>query len=183
AYCSFIPVTPLPHCIQLIPRWLICAFSVSWSGPLRAPHSFPTRRSSDLRELIRLVSKDLGWDFYLDETLFQDLLQHVSAALNRAQAPMPESNNPLLYKIIEEYEDISYSVQENLKTIFPNISFLSNELVYIVIHFASAYERNPRTQSLSVLVICSSGVGTAKILESRLRKNVPEITEIKISQM
>lgn len=136
-----------------------------------------------VRELIRLVSKDLGWDFYLDETLFQDLLQHVSAALNRAQAPMPESNNPLLYKIIEEYEDISYSVQENLKTIFPNISFLSNELVYIVIHFASAYERNPRTQSLSVLVICSSGVGTAKILESRLRKNIPEITEIKISQI
>lgn len=136
-----------------------------------------------VRELIRLVSKDLGWDFYLDETLFQDLLQHVSAALNRAQAPMPESNNPLLYKIIEEYEDISYSVQENLKTIFPNISFLSNELVYIVIHFASAYERNPRTESLSVLVICSSGVGTAKILESRLRKNIPEITEIKISQI
>lgn len=136
-----------------------------------------------VRELIRLVSKDLGWDFHLDETLFQDLLQHVSAALNRAQAPMPESNNPLLYKIIEEYEDISYSVQENLKTIFPNISFLSNELVYIVIHFASAYERNPRTESLSVLVICSSGVGTAKILESRLRKNIPEITEIKISQI
>lgn len=136
-----------------------------------------------VRELIRLVSKDLGWDFYLDETLFQDLLQHVSAALNRARAPMPESNNPLLYKIIEEYEDISYSVQENLKTIFPNISFLSNELVYIVIHFASAYERNPRTESLSVLVICSSGVGTAKILESRLRKNIPEITEIKISQI
>ncbi|WP_370567516.1 transcription antiterminator [Desemzia sp. RIT 804] len=136
-----------------------------------------------VRELIRLVSKDLGWDFYLDETLFQDLLQHVSAALNRAQAPMPESNNPLLNKIVDEYEEISYSVQHNLKIIFPNTKFLSNEVVYIVIHFASAYERNPRTQSLSVLVICSSGVGTAKILESRLRKNIPEITEIEISQI
>ncbi|MFL2134548.1 BglG family transcription antiterminator [Desemzia sp. FAM 24101] len=136
-----------------------------------------------VRELIRLVSKDLGWDFYLDETLYQDLLQHVSAALNRAQAPMPESNNPLLNKIFEEYEEISFSVQNNLKTIFPSTKFLSNEVVYIVIHFASAYERNPRTQSLSVLVICSSGVGTAKILESRLKKHIPEITEIEISQI
>lgn len=136
-----------------------------------------------VRELIRLVSKDLGWDFYLDETLYQDLLQHVSAALNRAKAPMPESNNPLLNKIFEEYQDISFSVQDNLKTIFPSTKFLSNEVVYIVIHFASAYERNPRTQYLSVLVICSSGVGTAKILESRLKKHVPEITEIEISQI
>lgn len=136
-----------------------------------------------VRELIRLVSKDLGWDFYLDETLYQDLLQHISAALNRAQAPMPESNNPLLNKIFEEYKEISYSVQHNLKTIFPGTKFLSNEVVYIVIHFASAYERNPRTQSLSVLVICSSGVGTAKILESRLKKYVPEITDIEISQI
>lgn len=144
---------------------------------------FDVNLSYKVRELIRLVSKDLGWDFYLDETLYQDLLQHVSAALNRAQAPMPESNNPLLNKIFEEYKEISYSVQHNLKAIFPGTKFLSNEVVYIVIHFASAYERNPRTQSLSVLVICSSGVGTAKILESRLKKYVPEITDIEISQI
>lgn len=136
-----------------------------------------------VRELIRLVSKDLGWDFYLDETLFQDLLQHISAALNRAQAPMPESRNPLLEKIFEEYENLSYSVDKNLTTLFPGIKFLDNEVVYIVIHFASAYERNPRTEALSVLVICSSGVGTAKILESRLRKNVPEIANVEISRI
>lgn len=136
-----------------------------------------------VRELIRLVSKDLGWDFYLDETLFQDLLQHISAALNRAQAPMPESRNALLDKIFIEYQDLSYSVDKNLIQLFPGTKFLDNEVVYIVIHFASAYERNPRTESLSVLVICSSGVGTAKILESRLRKNVPEITDVEISRI
>lgn len=136
-----------------------------------------------VRELIRLVSKDLGWDFYLDETLFQDLLQHISAALNRAQAPMPESGNPLLDKIFVEYKELSYSVEKSLTKLFPGIKFLDNEVAYIVIHFASAYERNPRTDSLSVLVICSSGVGTAKILESRLRKNVSEITDVEISRI
>ena len=52
-----------------------------------------------------------------------------------------------------------------------------------MIHFASAYERQPKVQELKALVICSSGVGTAKILESRIRKYIPEITVIEISRI
>ena len=136
-----------------------------------------------VRELIRLVSNELDWNFNQDETLFHDLLAHISAAIKRAIAPMPESNNPLLEKILMQYSDLSSSVKEKLTHIFPMIHFLPNEIVYIVIHFASAFERQPKVQELKALVICSSGVGTAKILESRIRKYIPEITTIEISRI
>ncbi len=136
-----------------------------------------------VRELIRLVSNELDWNFNQDETLFHDLLSHISAAIKRAIAPMPESNNPLLDKILTQYSDLSSSVKEKLTHIFPMIHFLPNEIVYIVIHFASAFERQPKVQELKALVICSSGVGTAKILESRIRKYIPEITTIEISRI
>ena len=136
-----------------------------------------------VRELIRLVSNELDWNFNQDETLFHDLLAHISAAIKRAIAPMPESNNPLLDKILTHYSELSFSVKENLTHVFPTLHFLPNEIVYIVIHFASAYERQPKVQELKALVICSSGVGTAKILESRIRKYIPEITVIEISRI
>lgn len=136
-----------------------------------------------VRELIRLVSNELDWNFNQDETLFHDLLAHISAAIKRAIAPMPESNNPLLEKILMQYSELSSSVKEKLTHIFPMIHFLPNEIVYIVIHFASAFERQPKAQELKALVICSSGVGTAKILESRIRKYIPEITNIEISRI
>lgn len=136
-----------------------------------------------VRELIRLVSNEMDWNFNQDETLFHDLQAHISAAIKRAIAPMPESNNPLLDKIITQYSQLSFAVKENLTHVFPMVHFLPNEIVYIVIHFASAFERQPKIQELKALVICSSGVGTAKILESRIRKYIPEITVIEISRI
>jgi len=136
-----------------------------------------------VRELIRLVSNEMEWNFNQDETLFHDLQAHIAAAIKRAIAPMPESNNPLLEKISTQYRQLSFAVKENLTSVFPTVHFLPNEIVYVVIHFASAFERQPEIKELRALIICSSGVGTAKILESRIRKYIPEITVIEISRI
>lgn len=153
--------------------------------PLRNEFSedYDIQLSYKIRELIRKVSKDTQVDFQTDDTLFKDLLAHVSAAISRNQAPMPEQANPLLDKIYQEYTELSHTVHKYLEELFPDMEFHSNEVLYVVIHFASAYERNPKSQKLSVLIICSSGMGTAKILESRLRKNIPEITDVDISRI
>lgn len=153
--------------------------------PLRNEFSedYDIQLSYKIRELIRKVSQETSVDFQVDDTLFKDLLAHLSAAISRNQAPMPEQPNPLLEKIYEEFTDLSHTVERYLKELFPDVDFHSNEVLYVVIHFASAYERNPKSQKLRVLIICSSGMGTAKILESRLRKNVPEITDVDISRI
>lgn len=153
--------------------------------PLRNEFSeeYDLQLSYKVRELIRSVSKDTRIDFQQDQTLFQDVLAHLSAAIHRNKAPMPESSNPLLEKIYQEFTELSHAVQGNMEILFPENHFHSNEILYVVIHFASAYERNPKSQSLNVLIICSSGIGTAKILESRLKKNISHISNVDISRI
>jgi mannitol operon transcriptional antiterminator len=85
-----------------------------------------------------------------------------------------------------QYDDLTRAIQLALAKQFPKEHFSNDELAYIVIHFAASLERNPTKKAISTLVLCSSGIGTAKILESRLRKYIPEIDHIqviKISQM
>ncbi len=125
----------------------------------------------------------MNWDFNQDESLYNDLLAHISAAVKRAMAPMPGNVTSLLKKIHSQYYELSLIVEKNLKEVFTDIDFLSNEVIYIVIHFASTYEKLMDKQNISVLVICSIGVGMAKILQNRLKKNISEITDIEISRI
>ncbi|WP_258007990.1 BglG family transcription antiterminator [Tetragenococcus halophilus] len=149
--------------------------------------NFDAELSYQVRELIRLVSEQMQKDFRKDDTLFYDLLTHLSAAFKRIDNQAQLAGNTLLEKILEEYPELTKIIQANLKQIFTDHqAFLQDELAYIVIHFAASLERNPVRKELSALVLCSSGIGTAKILESRINKYIPEIERIeiaKISQM
>lgn len=148
--------------------------------------NFDVELSYQVRELIRLVSKQTEIDFRVDDTLYYDLLTHLSAAFKRMDNLVQFSNNPLLEKVMEEYRSLAIAIRENLSQLFPEMHFSQDELAYIVIHFAASLERNPSKKDISTLVLCSSGIGTAKILESRIRKYIPEIDHIevvKISQM
>lgn len=148
--------------------------------------SFDVELSYKTRELIRLVSEATSYDFYKDEQLFTDLLAHMTAALKRSLTVIQGSNNPILQKVMDKYQKITASVVENLAVVFPDHAFTFDELGYVVIHFATSLERYPTSKNLSTLVLCSSGIGTARILESRLNKYIPEIETVqaaKISEM
>lgn len=133
------------------------------------------------RELIRSVSDEMNRDLREDKALYNDLLAHINASLSRDQSPIYKKSNPLLDKIYYEFTELSHVVEKHLKRLFLDIDFHANDVLYIVIHFASAFERTAEINDLSILIVCSSGVGTAKILESRLVKNIPEINAIDIS--
>lgn len=133
------------------------------------------------RELIRSVSDEMNRDLREDKTLYNDLLAHINASLSRDQSPIYKKSNPLLDKIYYEFTELSHVVEKHLKRLFLDIDFHANDVLYIVIHFASAFERTAEINDLSILIVCSSGVGTAKILESRLVKNIPEINAVDIS--
>lgn len=145
--------------------------------------SFDVELSYQVRELIRMVSKKIEGDFRVDDTLYYDLLTHLSAAFKRMGNMVQFSNNPLLEKVLTEYQQLTKAIQESLHTLFPEEHFSHDELAYIVIHFAASLERNPGKKAVSTLVLCSSGIGTARILESRLKKYIPEIDHIKIVKL
>lgn len=148
--------------------------------------SFDVELSYKTRELIRLVAEDTGYSFYKDEQLFIDLLAHMTAALKRSLTVIQGNNNTVLRKVMDKYKNLTVVVTEKLAQIFTQHHFTFDELGYVVIHFATSLERYPSGKKLSTLVLCSSGVGTSRILESRLNKYVPEIQKVraaKISEM
>ncbi|MFD0897493.1 BglG family transcription antiterminator [Loigolactobacillus binensis] len=139
--------------------------------------------SYQIRELVQNVSTAFKWEFRQDDQLFTDLMAHLAAALKRSHSQLPELNNPVLQRIKTEYAQLYKIVARALKTVFPQTEFIDSEVAYVVIHFASSYEKRVKRSSLSALVVCANGIGTAKILETRLRKNIPELTKIHVSRV
>lgn len=145
--------------------------------------SFDVELSYQVKELIRVMADRLRIDFRKDETLFYDLVAHMSAAIKRADHLKAQITNPLLGKIIEEYQPMYDALMKAMREIFPGSDFSQDELAYILIHFATALERSPEVHPISILVLCSSGIGTSKILESRLRRYIHSANEIKICRI
>ncbi|MGX7124577.1 BglG family transcription antiterminator [Enterococcus viikkiensis] len=145
--------------------------------------SFDVELSYQIKELIRLVSEATTIDFRKDEQLFNDLSAHMSAALKRNLTVIQGASNPLLQKIREKYQKLTTAIIKELAVVFPDHEFTTDELGYVVIHFATSLERYPRGRALSVLVLCSSGIGTARILESRIHKYLNEIEQVQVAKI
>lgn len=139
--------------------------------------------SYQIRSLIQEVSIVFHWDFRRDGQLFNDLIAHISNSLSRFSTKLPELNNANLQQIKLEYTQLYSAIASSLKKIFPHNAFKDSDIAYIMIHFAASYEKHVKSQNLSALVVCANGIGTAKILEMRLKKNIPELTDIHVSRV
>lgn len=145
--------------------------------------SFDVELSYKIKELIRLVSETTAIDFRKDEQLFNDLSAHMAAALKRNLTVIQGANNPLLQKIREKYQQLTTAIIQELAVVFPDHQFTLDELGYVVIHFATSLERHPSGHALSALVLCSSGIGTARILESRIHRYLDEIQNVQVAKI
>jgi mannitol operon transcriptional antiterminator len=127
------------------------------------------------QELIRFVSDKLNVDLTNNDPLFQDLVVHLKPAIYRIEHNMGIAN-PLLSKIVQDYPELFSMLEKGVKKVFPDLTVPKEEIGYLVLHFASALLRERK--GIHALVICSSGLGTAKILATRLKKEIPDIVRI-----
>lgn len=148
--------------------------------------NFDAELSYRVKELIQYVSAHYLNDFRGDDQLFYALLAHMTAALKRSKSLNQANHHAWFDKIRQQYGTLYTQIEAGVQRYFAEAKFAGDELAYLVIHFATSLERHPQARSLKTLVLCSSGLGTSKILESRIRKYLPKIEEIqvaKISQM
>ncbi|MEB7407875.1 BglG family transcription antiterminator [Mammaliicoccus sciuri] len=125
-------------------------------------------------ELIEFV-KDQGFSFKDEDSLFKGLNLHLEPAINRLEANI-ETYNPLT-EMIETYDqELFEAVSSGLKIVFMNYHFPKSEVAYIALHFGGMLQAKQR-RSLHVLVVCSSGIGTSRILSNRLKQHFSEITQ------
>jgi len=123
------------------------------------------------RKIIENAGNKMGVDLVNDDVLYEGLLKHLGPTIYRLKNNLP-LYNPMLKEIKENYSFIFNSVESSIEPLETLLSMKipDEELGYITIHFGAAYERKKYTHKnvYKVILVCSTGVGTSKLLESRL---------------
>ncbi|MGY6211177.1 BglG family transcription antiterminator [Cytobacillus firmus] len=153
-----------------------------WSGTEAFPYDSIVLAQM-IRNVIKSVSEQLHVDLNKDFSLFQGLLAHMEPSLYRIKQNM-ESYNPLREEIKRKYPVLFMAVKNSLEEAFTDIDqFSDDEIAFIVLHFGSALVLQEENLSIKALLICPTGIGTSKMLKSRLKKEVAEIDVIEIKSI
>ncbi|MED3726414.1 BglG family transcription antiterminator [Priestia filamentosa] len=138
--------------------------------------------SSLIKKMIEEVSAQLHVNLEDDFSLFQGLLAHMEPSLFRIQQKMALFN-PLTEDIRRKYPVLFMAVRNSLEKHFKEVSFPDDEVAYLVLHFGSALVLREEAIALKALIVCPTGIGTSKMLASRVKKEVIEIQSVEISSL
>ncbi|MGY4110566.1 BglG family transcription antiterminator [Aeribacillus sp. SP014] len=138
--------------------------------------------SRKVHALIEFVSNKTGFPLTEDQSLYQGLVAHFVPAITRSKEKI-HTHNPLLQQIKTKFSTLFASVEEGVKKIFYDLQLSEDEIGFLVLHFGSALESKMENISLQGLVVCPSGIGSSKMLATRLRKEFPEIENIHIASL
>ncbi|WP_066159357.1 BglG family transcription antiterminator [Halalkalibacter krulwichiae] len=130
------------------------------------------------KSLIDFVERRTGRALTDNHSLLQGLVAHLSPAIFRIKQNMGITN-PLLAKIKSDYKELYSIVRDGVQTIFSDLQVPEEEVGYLVLHFGAVLLSNNEKGSIKALVVCSSGIGTSKMLATRLKKEVPSIKEVR----
>jgi mannitol operon transcriptional antiterminator len=130
------------------------------------------------RNLIEFVGKRTKEDLSANRSLFEGLIMHLKPAIYRLKQKMGISN-PLIEKIKRDYAELFSIVKEAVEQVLPEFYVPDEEIGYLVMHFGAVLQGNKDIITIKTLVICSSGIGTSKMLATRLQKEFPELQDVK----
>lgn len=123
--------------------------------------------------LLGTMSQLTGINFFEDQILCRGLMEHIGPVVYRLQQGL-SAKNPLLEEIRTTYSTI---FEKTKIAVIPLENFVGkpmdeDEVGYFALHFAAAVERNSSKFSDKkiphVLLVCSTGIGTAQILKARI---------------
>nr|WP_280144538.1 BglG family transcription antiterminator [Caldanaerovirga acetigignens] len=125
-----------------------------------------------VHQIISLVSSNLSIDLSKDKQLFDGLLEHLRPTVYRLRHDLG-IKNPILDEIKLNYKELFEIVKISLKPleVYTQKSVPDEEVGYFVLHFGAALERlkSKDIAKPKILVVCGTGIGTAKLLSSRLQ--------------
>lgn len=131
------------------------------------------------KQFIHYCEQKLHVDLSRDESLLSGLLTHLEPAIHRIKKNMP-IRNPLLHEIKQVYPEWFKLVTEAVQAVFSQYHVPEEEIGYLVMHIGAAFERIQVTQKqYRIMIVCSSGIGTSKMLASRIQKEIPNIKVLK----
>lgn len=131
--------------------------------------------------MLEQLREKLGWDFSDDTELIQGLTLHIRPAMNRLRYKM-NIRNPLLDEVKTKYTSAFEGAVIASKCIsdYLDMEVGEHEIAYIALHIGVALEKrkNNEKKKLRVIIVCASGVGSAKLLFYRLQRLFNDEIEI-----
>lgn len=129
-----------------------------------------------IKSFVKKVESISGMNFADLDTLVDGLTLHLNPAINRLQANI-ETYNPLTDMIKFKYPRLFENVRLALNDCWPELIFPESEIAFIVLHFGGSI-KSQGNRFLNILVVCSSGMGTSRLLSTRLEQVFSEIERI-----
>lgn len=131
--------------------------------------------TAEAEQLIHHVEQLTGYDFDGNAILREGILLHLVPALNRLSGGI-ETYNPLTDMIKADYPTLFKAVSTALTRIFPDHTFPDGEIAFVVLHFGGAMKA---AEEERVLVVCTSGIGTSRILSNQIEQHFPNVSVIR----
>lgn len=134
------------------------------------------KNEQKIKSFVQTVEEISGQYFDEKTTLINGLSLHINQAINRLESNI-ETYNPLTDMIKYKYPRLFDNVSKALHVVWPELIFPDSEIAFIVLHFGGSI-KNQGHQFLNILVVCSSGIGTSRLLATRLEQVFSEIERI-----
>lgn len=127
-------------------------------------------------QLIGRLSELLNVDLTGDHVLRQGLTWHLQGLLTRQRFAL-EATNPLRAEIQEQMAPVYRAVSQGVRDLGNQLGRSPNddEVGFLTVHVAAALERRGQPVGLRVLVVCSTGLGSAHLLAARLMRCFREL--------
>ncbi|OPH54651.1 sugar transporter [Paenibacillus ferrarius] len=126
-------------------------------------------------KLIRAMESSLEVPFSDDRSLREGLLSHLESAIKRLLAGAT-IRNPLLAQIKKDYEALYHAIRQAVNVSITQIALPDEEIGFLVMHFGASIERQKQfKRNVRAILVCTSGIGTSKMLAVRLTKELPQI--------
>ncbi|MDL0437008.1 BglG family transcription antiterminator [Niallia sp. SS-2023] len=143
------------------------------------------REFDETREIVSCMvtrlKEELNWDFTSDREFLHALALHIRPAINRLRFEM-NIRNPLVNDIKVKYPSAFEGAIIASKCLedWLSVKVEEDEIGYIALHIGVALERMKRKarKQKRVILVCASGVGSAKLLSYRLQEQFSRELEI-----
>lgn len=132
-----------------------------------------------VKRLIEHVSLLYGTNFTKDHALERGLVSHIQSYTRQ------NSVNPsyVIKQIEREYPRLFDAVKQAALSIFTDETFEDVDLAFWVMHFGAVLSKPTPKLPYRVLVVCSAGLGSSKLLMNRLRQEFTELEHIDNSSL
>ncbi|WP_269431289.1 BglG family transcription antiterminator [Paenibacillus algorifonticola] len=131
--------------------------------------------SASVTKLIAFMEEQLGEPFTEDRSLREGLQQHMLPAFRRIEEGSM-IRNPLLAQIKKDYELLFTLIRKGVNAIVSTIEVPDEEIGYMVMHFGASMERLKQfPRKVRAVLVCTSGIGSSKLLAVRISKELPQI--------